>query len=872
MANRSDDLHRLLSLVRRRASVAVVGPLWSGRTELLRRARQALEAGGTAVLHVRGDRGVPDLEPIRAALPPAVRRRPGPGQASAVGRDFSDLADLVGAHVQEDARVLLVDDADLLDDASRSLIGAVHHRYGCPVVATLQRPGAGTASPLALANLVRPLVQVPLAGLGVEPLHTLLEERLGGPVSPEATARLHRDSAGLPGLALALSDAAVVAGALRVVDGQWAARDDLWPGATDGVYESFVAGRRGDVRDALELLALAGTVSPEAATALVGGDPLEELEAAGLVTVVQLGGDAVVAIDPPGLGDSLERRVTGVRRRRLLADAAGRLAADADALGDAAVRRLTASLAQRAIPGSTAPVDDLGPRHPLVGRMFAEAHRARRVRTLEAWEASRSVPDAARALAARIGDPDDARTVDRVLLGTDLTTGTDTFAYVELCYLRARWLLSRGSSLDEAVASMTAGPVDADALRHGESLSTLAVALRLEFAGADPGVVPLLTARARGAGRDADTARLVLAAHEALTGRPAAALHLLDTDRAAWPTLLAGPADLVVGLAHYAQGDLEELQRAGDAAAQRAAAAADATGLVVGSYLAALALAAYTRVEQAKERLFSVLSIGAAAGPIPFSPDGAVPTLLACLTAYTNTSTVTTGLVDLARQAGPFSAALPFGTPPWQEAFELSAHDAQPEAGDVLRALADDLRRSGYALAADVAGMVEMALAYDPLRAEEVRPAAERLGGPVYLTYLDARQAVLEHDAPRLLATGRQFERIGARELAARSYVLASGLFRAAGEGASAVEARSAADALTRHEADLTAGDGEPRFTRREQEIIRMVAEDGSNASIASALHLSPRTVETHIRNIKLKSGAGDRRDIARLAAVFEDA
>lgn len=875
MPSRSDELHRLLALVRRRANVAVVGPMWSGRTELLHRARQALEGGGTAVLHIRGDLGVPDLEPIRAALPPAVRRRPGPGQPPAVGRDFSDLAELVTLHVQEDGRVLLIDDADLLDDASRSLIGMVHHRLGCPVVATTQRPGAGGASPLALASLVRPLVQITLTGLGVEPLHTLLEERLGGPVSPGATARLHRDSAGLPGLALALSDAAVVAGALRVVDGQWAARDDLWSGATDGVYESFVAGRHGTARDGLELLALAGTVTPEAATALLGGVLLEELEAAGLVSVVHLGGQAVVALDPPGLGDYVERHVAGVRRHRLLSEAARRLAAGDDGLGDAATRRLAAHLARRAAPAPPAGPDEdpgPGPRTPLVGRMVTEARRARLSRTLAAWELSRNVPDAARVLAARMADARDARTVERVLRETDLTTGTDTYAYVELCYLRSRWLLSRGHGLDEAIASMTAGPVGAEALRYGESLSTLGLALRLEFAGADPAALPVLAERAAGAGHDAATARLVLAAQHVLGGRPADALPLLEADRDDRPALLAGTAHLVEGLAHYARGDLEDLQRSGDALAQRAAAEADPTGLVVGSYLAGLSLAAYTRIEQAKERLFSVLSTGAAAGPIPFSPDGAVRTLLACLTAYTNTSTVTTGLVHQARRSGPVSRALPFGTPEWQEAFELSAHDAQPEAGQLLRALGDGLRAAGYVLPADVAGIVEMALAYDPARAEQVRPAAERLGGAVYLTYLDARRAVLDQDAPWLLKTGREFERIGARELAARSYVLASGLFRAAGEGVAATEARSAADALTRHEADLAGDDGEPRFTRREQEIIRMVADDGSNASIAGALHLSPRTVETHIRNIKLKSGAADRRDIARLAVGLDDA
>nr|WP_254259561.1 helix-turn-helix transcriptional regulator [Leucobacter chinensis] len=51
-------------------------------------------------------------------------------------------------------------------------------------------------------------------------------------------------------------------------------------------------------------------------------------------------------------------------------------------------------------------------------------------------------------------------------------------------------------------------------------------------------------------------------------------------------------------------------------------------------------------------------------------------------------------------------------------------------------------------------------------------------------------------------------------------------------------------------------------FTQREREIIDLVAKGLSNPQIAETLSLSVRTVETHLRNIRRKSGALERDEI----------
>jgi DNA-binding NarL/FixJ family response regulator len=56
-------------------------------------------------------------------------------------------------------------------------------------------------------------------------------------------------------------------------------------------------------------------------------------------------------------------------------------------------------------------------------------------------------------------------------------------------------------------------------------------------------------------------------------------------------------------------------------------------------------------------------------------------------------------------------------------------------------------------------------------------------------------------------------------------------------------------------------------LTRREVEIVRMVATGGTNREIARELFLSPRTVEMHVSSILMKLNGRSRADAARRAS-----
>jgi DNA-binding CsgD family transcriptional regulator len=97
------------------------------------------------------------------------------------------------------------------------------------------------------------------------------------------------------------------------------------------------------------------------------------------------------------------------------------------------------------------------------------------------------------------------------------------------------------------------------------------------------------------------------------------------------------------------------------------------------------------------------------------------------------------------------------------------------------------------------------------------------------------------------------FTRFGVRRAAAAC----EGLLRAAGQRA---PRRRAGDA------SLPAGLLRAGVTRREAEVLELVADRLTNPEIAQRLYLSPRTVEKHVAALMLKLGAADRATLAELA------
>ena len=85
------------------------------------------------------------------------------------------------------------------------------------------------------------------------------------------------------------------------------------------------------------------------------------------------------------------------------------------------------------------------------------------------------------------------------------------------------------------------------------------------------------------------------------------------------------------------------------------------------------------------------------------------------------------------------------------------------------------------------------------------------------------------------------------------------------------LDAGSGRDRPERSEAGGATSAGEPPaclagLTRREAEVLRLIAAGRSNREIAAAFYLSPRTAERHVANIYLKLGAHSKAEAAAYA------
>jgi DNA-binding NarL/FixJ family response regulator len=184
-------------------------------------------------------------------------------------------------------------------------------------------------------------------------------------------------------------------------------------------------------------------------------------------------------------------------------------------------------------------------------------------------------------------------------------------------------------------------------------------------------------------------------------------------------------------------------------------------------------------------------------------------------------------------------------------AAERAAAEAAACSGAVGLPLASSLADRAAAAVALAAG--------DDVRAAETALAAAATA--------DAAGMPVEAARARLLA-GRALARADERDRAITELVRAAETFdrveatRLRDEAER--ELRATGHRLHRRSRAIPAGSALGTLTAREQEIARLVVDRRTNAEIAAELFLSPKTIETHLRNTFLKLGVSSRVELAR--------
>nr|WP_247602107.1 LuxR family transcriptional regulator [Cellulomonas denverensis] len=356
-----DHVARIVGYLQDGTHVHITGLRGSGRSAVLGQVTDRLAGLGISVVAVRGMRALRD-RPLGALAVAGVPVASTPQPLTMLTSAVDGLAGLLASP----ASALLVDDADELDATSMAAILAVQARLRTRVV-TAGRPDH---APATLTDELRPAARVDLGPLPFDGVHRLLHSMLGRGVEPSAVARIASASGGLPGLVEALVDTARRENRLVLRDGLWVARGDLWTSPLSQTVEPFLTDLDDDAREALTLLAFAGTVSLETAGELVGVDRLTALDDAGLVQVVSDGDRTLVGVFPPVVGDYLVHETSVTRSLR----ATGRVAGIRAGQGSARM-----PVESRVVA-------------PVVSRLFAAHWSERRTELMREWQADRTDP------------------------------------------------------------------------------------------------------------------------------------------------------------------------------------------------------------------------------------------------------------------------------------------------------------------------------------------------------------------------------------------------------------------------------------------------------------------------------------------------
>ncbi len=132
-----------------------------------------------------------------------------------------------------------------------------------------------------------------------------------------------------------------------------------------------------------------------------------------------------------------------------------------------------------------------------------------------------------------------------------------------------------------------------------------------------------------------------------------------------------------------------------------------------------------------------------------------------------------------------------------------------------------------------------------------------------------AVRALAGTERPLLLASAREdLARTVAADRPAEAVALldeALAAYAAAGAGRDAARARRSLRGLgARRRRAPDRPEGRSGLTPAEREVVRLVAEGGTNRQVAERLFLSPHTVNTHLRNAFVKLGVRSRLELAR--------
>ncbi|MEM9560971.1 MAG: LuxR C-terminal-related transcriptional regulator [Actinomycetota bacterium] len=722
-----------------------------------------------------------------------------------------------------------------------------------------------------VGDAMRRLTPAGVTELAVEPLSAaataeLATEVLGGPVGPGLVRNLDERAKGSPLFIRELLASARSNGRVTEIDGVNHLTGELTVGPSLGRQIVFRFGLLSQAeQDVLELLALARELGVEDLAEIADPAVLETMERRGLITTTLRGRRLRAGLGHPLQGEAIEAGLTPLTQRRrnrelaeLLARRGGRRAEDR-VVG--AVTRLAA--------GQELDLDEQIEAVGIALRIDRIREGAELARSAHARESSERTRTALAETLIRLGrfveadgllaepiaddagewerlrrairrssnrlwgfrDPAGALAIDDACLAT-LTepAATDRVvahqAWIDYCDGRPTDALDRIAHL----------PDDADDIDPDVRFAVAAVrAPALVLVGAVDDAADLAT-RAWEGGWGADT-----------------------------PYGSHGQHLIALGFATLHQGDVEAARFVAGAAIEHCRASSETTALLFFLDLAANIELLAGDLPAAVSYLDEALDIGR---------DLAIATSVRSSLA---TAKAQLGQTDEARrQLDRLDRVPPAPSPRGQaeqrsaEAWTVASSGDGAGGADILRLAADEARSAGLRIHQLFALLDRARLGYaDADDATAATAAAEHAQGRLAPTLARAVAACVTNRGDDLDRAAAGLGDLGFRLWSAELSARAADAWASAGEPRAATASQRASEQerarlpAARTPSLARAPSVEP-LTRREREIAAIAAAGSSNNDIAERLHVSVRTVETHLNRIYRKLGITNRTDLAK--------
>lgn len=835
-------------------SVVIAGPAGAGKTRLAGEALHRRGADGGTVRHVVATRA-------GAGYPYVVL-------AGLLGAETTPSTPLDAIRVARRALpgdgLLVVDDVQWLDEASAVVVHGLVTDGWCTLLATL-RTGETAPDPVLALWKDGWADRLDLGPLDEQALAAMAETAAGGPVDGHVVKVLQQVSGGNALYAREWLLAALDSGALQPVHGVWLLKKH--PEAPPRLVE-LVIGRVSVLappeREVLELVAVAQQLPLHVATARHDPAAVEALEVAGFVVVDGEGDAATVRPAHPLVGESLRVSMGTARAARVLRV----LADDLSATGTGSAREALQVVRWRLDAGVALPAEELldAARAAMsVGDVTGAGRLARAARAAGAgWDVELLEGDIA-ILSAR---PADAEQV----LATALASADSEDRRVAAAFARAYNLAAQldrygdaAGILDEVAADLA--PDDRVAFEARTAMVHVMAGHPLlgrtralpavddERVGGNASYAAALASALLGRRDEVEVhvARFL----RTVRGRP---LNRLPESVLPYRAMARTDAGDLAGGLQDARDAYDTAVRAGDREGQATASLVlGRLALVTGRVSDALA---HQREATAVNReLGDVTALRWTLGGLglSYAMAGDVEAADEVVAELAGTPAhLPTLEAELALRAGAWAAAargeLSVARSLLEQAAEHASRHDQRAAEVVLR---HDLVRLGTSAAqserlAELAGLVDGPL--PRLRAEHARVAAEG-------------------DAAGLEGVAQRLEELGLLLDAAEALTAAGRRWRSEGERRRAAAATARAAALaTRCPGARTPGlllpDEPVPLTAREREIAVLAARGRASKEIASALYLSPRTVDNHLQRVYAKLGVSGREGLAALLGV----